>query len=105
MVDAAFNKAKITCFAYGQTGSGKTYTMMGNNSGKDLSNPGLYLLCAYDIFANLEQERFSHLELWVSFYEIYCGKLFDLLNDRNSLQAREDGKQVTFSFIIKRKVL
>jgi kinesin family protein 2/24 len=94
MVDAAFNKAKVTCFAYGQTGSGKTYTMMGNMNGKDLQNPGLYILCAYDIFSNLEQERYNHLEIWVSFYEIYCGKLFDLLNERNVLQAREDGKQV-----------
>lgn len=94
MVDAAFNKAKVTCFAYGQTGSGKTYTMMGNNNGKDLQCPGLYLLCAYDIFSYLEQERYNHLEIWVSFYEIYCGKLFDLLNDRNVLIAREDGKQV-----------
>jgi kinesin family protein 2/24 len=29
----------------------------------------------------------------VSFYEIYCGKLFDLLNSRELLQAREDAKQ------------
>ena len=27
MIEAAFNKTKITCFAYGHTGSGKTYTM------------------------------------------------------------------------------
>jgi kinesin family protein 2/24 len=92
MVDAAFNKSKITCFAYGQTGSGKTYTMMGPSNTKE--SPGLYLLSAYDIFSNLEQERYSHLEIWVSFYEIYCGKLFDLLNDKNQLVVREDGKQV-----------
>jgi kinesin family protein 2/24 len=92
MVDAAFKKAKITCFAYGQTGSGKTYTMMGDSR----EIPGLYLLCAYDIFNNLEKETYNHLEIWVSFYEIYCGKLFDLLNERNMLQAREDGKQVIF---------
>jgi kinesin family protein 2/24 len=29
----------------------------------------------------------------VSFYEIYCGKLFDLLNKRNLIHAREDAKQ------------
>jgi kinesin family protein 2/24 len=92
MVDAAFNKSKITCFAYGQTGSGKTFTMMGPNNSKE--SPGLYLLCAYDIFSYLEQERYNHLEIWVSFYEIYCGKLFDLLNDKNQLVVREDGKQV-----------
>ncbi len=95
MVDAAFNRAKITCFAYGQTGSGKTYTMIGTANGKELVNPGLYLLCAHDIFSYLEQERYEHLDIWVSFYEIYCGKLFDLLNERNLLLAREDGKQVS----------
>ena len=90
LVETAFvNKAKITCFAYGQTGSGKTHTMMGNPN-----NPGLYLLSAYDIFNFLEQDKFMHLEIWVSFYEIYCGKLYDLLNERNLLVAREDGNQV-----------
>jgi kinesin family protein 2/24 len=92
MVDAAFNGSKITCFAYGQTGSGKTFTMMGPSNNKE--SPGLYLLSAYDIFSYLEQERYANLEIWVSFYEIYCGKLFDLLNDKNQLVVREDGKQV-----------
>lgn len=32
--------------------------------------------------------------MWVSFYEIYCGKLYDLLNGRNLLFLREDAKQV-----------
>ena len=31
--------------------------------------------------------------MYISFYEIYCGKLFDLLNDRQQLFAREDAKQ------------
>lgn len=31
--------------------------------------------------------------LQVSFYEIYCGKLYDLLNKRLALHCREDGKQ------------
>jgi kinesin family protein 2/24 len=94
MVEAAFNKAKITCFAYGQTGSGKTYTMMGNNNGKGNSIPGLYLLCAYDIFSLIEEEQYNHLSIWMSFYEIYCGKLFDLLNEKNMLTVREDGNKV-----------
>ena len=95
MIDAAFRKTKITCFAYGQTGSGKTYTMMGNNHIKNDKNPqvpGLYLLSCIDIFNNLKKREFSNLEIWVSFYEIYCNKLFDLLNNKNVLQAREDGK-------------
>ena len=95
MIKAAFNKTKITCFAYGQTGSGKTYTMMGvNNSNNENGQPipGLYLLSCIDLFKYLKKKEYSHLEVWVSFYEIYCNKLFDLLNNKNVLQAREDGK-------------
>ena len=95
MIKAAFNRTKITCFAYGQTGSGKTYTMMGNNhneNDKSPQVPGLYLLSAVDVFKYLSSDSYSNLEIWVSFYEIYCNKLFDLLNNKNILQAREDGK-------------
>ena len=95
MIEAAFNKTKITCFAYGQTGSGKTYTMLGNNHIKNDTGPqipGLYLLSCIDMFNFLKKKEYSNLELWVSFYEIYCNKLFDLLNNKNVLQAREDGK-------------
>ena len=95
MIEAAFNKTKITCFAYGQTGSGKTYTMLGNNHIKNDNGPkvpGLYLLSCLDMFKFLQKKEYSNLELWVSFYEIYCNKLFDLLNNKNILQAREDGK-------------
>ena len=95
MIEAAFNKTKITCFAYGQTGSGKTYTMLGNNHIKNDNGPqtpGLYLLSCIDMFNFLKQKQYQNLELWVSFYEIYCNKLFDLLNNKNILQAREDGK-------------
>ena len=95
MIEAAFNKTKITCFAYGQTGSGKTYTMLGNNHIKNDNGPqtpGLYLLSCIDMFNFLKKKEYQNLELWVSFYEIYCNKLFDLLNNKNVLQAREDGK-------------
>ena len=46
-------------------------------------NPGLYALAARDIFRQLEvsQPR-RHLFVWISFYEIYCGQLYDLLNRR-----------------------
>lgn len=30
----------------------------------------------------------------ISFYEIYCGKLFDLLDNRKPLPCREDAKQI-----------
>ena len=87
MIEAAFHKIKVTCFAYGQTGSGKTFTMMGNRR----QIPGLYLLAAFDIYTLLQ--NYKGYTIWVSFYEIYCGKLFDLLNERKILTAREDGKQ------------
>ena len=82
LVTSAFQGTKSTCFAYGQTGSGKTYTMMGNQSSK-----GLYKLAVDDLFA-FKQPNHSIL---VSFYEIYCSQLFDLLNSRNKLVLREDG--------------
>ena len=93
MIDAAFkNHSKVSCFAYGQTGSGKTYTMMGDPYAKDLTCPGLYLLSSYDVFNYLQEHEYADYEIWVSFYEIYCNKLFDLLNNKNTLEVREDGK-------------
>ena len=88
LVVEAFKGAKSTCFAYGQTGSGKTFTMMGTQDG---SVPGLYLLASFDVVELLNQ--YVDLELYISFYEIYCGKLFDLLNNKEVLQCREDAKQ------------
>jgi len=88
LVYQTFKGAKTTCFAYGQTGSGKTFTMMGTSDG---SVPGLYLLAAYDIIQLLNQ--YEDLELNLSFYEIYCGKLYDLLNNKEVVQCREDAKQ------------
>ena len=88
LVEYTFKGANTTCFAYGQTGSGKTFTMMGTSDG---SNPGLYLLAAFDICNLLEQ--YPSLTLYLSFYEIYCGKLHDLLNNREQVHCREDHKQ------------
>eukprot|EP00741_Cyanophora_paradoxa_P011023 tig00020553_g10655.t1 len=94
LVETIFHKAKATCFAYGQTGSGKTHTMMGN-LGVDGSQPveGLYLLACKDMYRILKRAENQHLSVFVSFFEIYGGKLFDLLNDRKKLCAREDAKQ------------
>ncbi len=97
LVAETFKGAKTTCFAYGQTGSGKTFTMMGPSNG---TVPGLYLLAAHDIVSLLVsapapdpvQNNYPELTLHLSFYEIYCGKLFDLLNNREHVQAREDHK-------------
>ncbi|XP_020019423.2 kinesin-like protein KIF24 isoform X2 [Castor canadensis] len=90
LIQHIFNGGNATCFAYGQTGAGKTYTMIGTHQ-----NPGLYALAAKDIFRQLEvsQPR-RRLFVWISFYEIYCGQLYDLLNRRKRLFAREDSKHV-----------
>jgi kinesin family protein 2/24 len=90
LVKSAFKKSKVSCFAYGQTGSGKTFTMMG-----DLKNniPGLYLLAARDIFNYLKNPCFSELVVGISFFEIYCGKAYDLLNNRDLCFIRVDAKE------------
>ena len=60
---------------------------MGTTDGKV---PGLYLLASFDIINYLT--HFPDPVLVISFYEIYCGKLFDLLNNRKDLVCREDAK-------------
>ncbi|KAM4752799.1 kinesin-like protein KIF24 isoform 2-T2 [Cyanocitta cristata] len=90
LIQHIFNGGNATCFAYGQTGAGKTYTMIGNHR-----NPGLYALAAKDIFRHLAASPSrKDLTVLISFYEIYCGQLYDLLNGRKRLFAREDGKHV-----------
>ncbi|XP_075247366.1 uncharacterized protein LOC142340578 isoform X2 [Convolutriloba macropyga] len=87
LIEHVINGGKSTCFAYGQTGSGKTHTIMG--SGNISHNPGLYLLAADQIFRTLRSGQI----VYVAFFEIYCGQLYDLLNGRAKLHAREDAKQ------------
>jgi hypothetical protein len=95
LVVETFKGAKTSCFCYGQTGSGKTFTMMGPGDG---SVPGLYLLAAYDIIDLLHS--YTDLKLNLSFYEIYCGKLQDLLNKKSEVTCREDKNgQVTLTNI------
>ena len=82
LVATIFKNGKATCFAYGQTGSGKTFTMQ-----------PLPMRAARDMFALLEDPQFADLSLFVSCFEIYGGKLYDLLNARKRLDMREDGKK------------
>lgn len=82
LVATIFKNGKATCFAYGQTGSGKTFTMQ-----------PLPMRAARDMFALLEDPQFADLSLFVSCFEIYGGKLYDLLNGRKRLDMREDGKK------------
>lgn len=93
LVDSVFAGSKATCFAYGQTGSGKTFTMMGEASEENYRNPGLYVLAAQDIFQKLNDPQYRNLGISVSFFEIYGGKIFDLLNNRKKLRHLEDAKK------------
>ncbi|GMH13678.1 hypothetical protein Nepgr_015519 [Nepenthes gracilis] len=83
IVPLIFQKTKATCFAYGQTGNGKTYTMQ----------PLPLRACQDFLRLMYHTYRNQGFQLFVSFFEIYGGKLFDLLNDRRNLFMREDGKK------------
>ena len=99
-----------TCFAYGQTGSGKTYTMapLPTRAAKEL-------LSGFSEFNRVFEEGKKReknddgskdttetsdndegdgqkIELWVSAYEIYGGKVYDLLASREKLRVLEDAK-------------
>lgn len=66
--------------------------MMGDAENNDIKTPGLYLLAAHDIFQTLKNKEYNQFSIAISFYEIYCGKLYDLLNDRKQLFVREDAR-------------
>uniref|UniRef100_F7FUH0 Kinesin-like protein n=1 Tax=Monodelphis domestica TaxID=13616 RepID=F7FUH0_MONDO len=96
LVQTIFEGGKATCFAYGQTGSGKTHTMGGDFSGKNQNaSKGIYAFASRDVFLLKNQPRYKNLglEVYVTFFEIYNGKLFDLLNKKAKLRVLEDGKQ------------
>ena len=62
-------------------------------SGKGKDIPGLYDLTCKDIFKVLDSPNYKHLSVAVSYFEIYGGRLFDLLNSKKSLQLLEDKNQ------------
>ncbi|KAL5713058.1 Kinesin-like protein KIN-13A [Ranunculus cassubicifolius] len=84
IIPAIFQRTKATCFAYGQTGSGKTFTMQ-----------PLPLRASEDLVRLLHHPTYrgQKFKLWLSYFEIYGGKLYDLLSDRRKLCMREDGRQ------------
>lgn len=96
LVQTIFEGGMATCFAYGQTGSGKTHTMGGTFSGKTQDcKKGIYAMAAMDVFKFLHSPlyRSQNLVVTSSFFEIYSGKVFDLLADKAKLRVLEDGKQ------------
>ena len=82
LVPTLFHNGKASCFAYGQTGSGKTFTMR-----------PLPVRTAADIFRYLAKPENRDIDLYVSCFEIYGNKLFDLLNERKKLNILEDAKK------------
>ncbi|KAF1377850.1 hypothetical protein PFLUV_G00205020 [Perca fluviatilis] len=96
LVETIFERGMATCFAYGQTGSGKTHTMGGDFSGKNQDcSKGIYALSARDVFLMIKKPNYKKLDLQIfaTFFEIYSGKVFDLLNNKTKLRVLEDGKQ------------
>ncbi|CAG9759905.1 unnamed protein product [Ceutorhynchus assimilis] len=96
LIRTIFEGGFATCFAYGQTGSGKTHTMGGDFKGKDQDcQKGIYAMVSADVFRLTNSPKYRHLNLVVSssFFEIYSGKVFDLLNNKAKLRVLEDGKQ------------
>eukprot|EP00978_Attheya_sp_CCMP212_P018911 scaffold52289_cov51-Attheya_sp.AAC.6 len=101
LIPGVFDGKWASVFAYGQTGSGKTFTMMGsgltgkkagNQRNNDSENFGLYYLAAQDLFKQANQRRNQHISVGASLFEIYGGKLFDLLNNRHPIKCLEDQK-------------
>ncbi|KAM7400672.1 hypothetical protein PAMA_005052 [Pampus argenteus] len=96
LVQSIFEGSMATCFAYGQTGSGKTHTMGGDFTGRQQNSAkGIYALAAQDVFAYINHRRYASLDLsaFVSFFEIYNGKVYDLLNKKAKLRVLEDDRQ------------
>merc|ERR1719347_1162624 len=96
LVQSIFEGGMATCFAYGQTGSGKTHTMGGEFHGKTQdSKNGIYAFATKDVFKLLKSPKYKNNNLIVScrYFEIYSGKVFDLLSGKSKLRVLEDGKQ------------
>uniref|UniRef100_A0AAZ3PT37 plus-end-directed kinesin ATPase n=1 Tax=Oncorhynchus tshawytscha TaxID=74940 RepID=A0AAZ3PT37_ONCTS len=88
----AFEGYNVCIFAYGQTGSGKSYTMMGK---PDLKNQeGIIPLMCEDLFTKFKDcnnDNTKSYSVEVSYMEIYCERVRDLLNPKNkgNLRVRE----------------
>uniref|UniRef100_A0A671KPY3 Kinesin-like protein KIF1C n=1 Tax=Sinocyclocheilus anshuiensis TaxID=1608454 RepID=A0A671KPY3_9TELE len=86
----AFEGYNVCIFAYGQTGAGKSYTMMGK---QDPGQQGIIPQMCEDLFRQTADNTDPDLSfsVEVSYMEIYCERVRDLLNpkSRGSLRVRE----------------
>ncbi|XP_070711370.1 kinesin-like protein KIF1C isoform X2 [Pempheris klunzingeri] len=86
----AFEGYNVCIFAYGQTGAGKSYTMMGK---QEPGQEGIIPQLCEDLFqrtgGNTDPDLTYSVE--VSYMEIYCERVRDLLNPKSqgTLRVRE----------------
>ncbi|XP_058259346.1 kinesin-like protein KIF1A isoform X27 [Hemibagrus wyckioides] len=87
----AFEGYNVCIFAYGQTGAGKSYTMMGK---QEKGQQGIIPLLCEDLFTKINDSNTDNsmsYSVEVSYMEIYCERVRDLLNPKNkgNLRVRE----------------
>ncbi|XP_058270024.1 kinesin-like protein KIF1A isoform X5 [Hemibagrus wyckioides] len=86
----AFEGYNVCIFAYGQTGAGKSYTMMGK---QEKDQQGIIPLLCEDLFTKINDNGDNNMSysVEVSYMEIYCERVRDLLNPKNkgNLRVRE----------------
>uniref|UniRef100_A0A668VPX5 plus-end-directed kinesin ATPase n=1 Tax=Oreochromis aureus TaxID=47969 RepID=A0A668VPX5_OREAU len=87
----AFEGYNVCIFAYGQTGAGKSYTMMGR---QEKDQQGIIPLLCEDLFTKISDSNNDNsmsYSVEVSYMEIYCERVRDLLNPKNkgNLRVRE----------------
>uniref|UniRef100_A0A8C2CH85 plus-end-directed kinesin ATPase n=1 Tax=Cyprinus carpio TaxID=7962 RepID=A0A8C2CH85_CYPCA len=86
----AFEGYNVCIFAYGQTGAGKSYTMMGK---QEKDQEGIIPLLCEDLFSKISDNNDNSMSysVEVSYMEIYCERVRDLLNPKNkgNLRVRE----------------
>lgn len=63
------------------------------------------MLAARDIFKILKNPEHDDIRVGVSFYEIYCQKAYDLLNDREECPIRVDAKENTNIVNLNEKII
>ncbi|XP_072330894.1 kinesin-like protein KIF1A isoform X16 [Scyliorhinus torazame] len=90
MLEHAFEGYNVCIFAYGQTGAGKSYTMMGK---QEKEQQGIIPQLCEDLFARINDNANANLSysVEVSYMEIYCERVRDLLNPKTkgNLRVRE----------------
>ncbi|XP_058827515.1 kinesin-like protein unc-104 isoform X5 [Topomyia yanbarensis] len=90
MLQHSFDGYNVCIFAYGQTGAGKSYTMMGK---QEESQEGVIPMICKDLFRRIQETETVDLKysVEVSYMEIYCERVRDLLNPKNkgNLKVRE----------------